>query len=382
MDSADTTPVAKRPRLSGPDGFTKSKQRPKPALSNIPAPVFKSPFSAIQTPSKPASSGGKVSKGKERAPPAHEKPNSAPAPAHKRMSAPPRPLHDTPPPADAPANVASSSKAKPPSRSNPSNPFSHLAPTKSASTPARLFSDRAPASKPLSVLPQYVARAPVPPSTPPQRRAPPTFPAPPGTPSKPLKPISTTRVARATDLRSEGGGAEVLALHLQQQGAPRVSAGERAVAGGLDFTPQKPGHARAQRYLRGGLAERVHGVLGRAQMARTLWRKETAAAARAPAPDTVLCVGEAIHAPGADARAHTGLWLARCRGEDGQDVLVLLSSAPGGDGDARIATLESGRSIGVWRPFMNIDFTEELVPEGGREWPRQALLCTRFSVMK
>ena len=70
--------------------------------------------------------------------------------------------------------------------------------------------------------------------------------------TKPLKPISATRIALATDIRSEGGAAEVLGLFVQQHGTGYVSIDDRELARGLDFSPHKNVAAgrRKTKYLR------------------------------------------------------------------------------------------------------------------------------------
>ena len=69
-------------------------------------------------------------------------------------------------------------------------------------------------------------------------------------PPRPSKPVSRTRIALATDLWTEGGRADVLALTLEQNGVQYVTPMEKAVRRGLEVSPRKAGIGKEIRYAR------------------------------------------------------------------------------------------------------------------------------------
>ena len=68
---------------------------------------------------------------------------------------------------------------------------------------------------------------------------PPPIPGPSRRPASEMKTIFTTNVALATDIRTERGQAEVLALYLQQYGTGFVDPTERELQRGLETSPEK-----------------------------------------------------------------------------------------------------------------------------------------------
>ncbi|KAH9052033.1 hypothetical protein EDB83DRAFT_2395869 [Lactarius deliciosus] len=66
-------------------------------------------------------------------------------------------------------------------------------------------------------------------------------------PPRPSKPVSSTHIARATDVLTDNGRAELLGLTLVQDGATPM---ENAVRRGLEVTPRKAGAGKEIRYTR------------------------------------------------------------------------------------------------------------------------------------
>jgi len=62
--------------------------------------------------------------------------------------------------------------------------------------------------------------------------------------------MSRTRIALATNLWTEGGRADVLALTLEQNGVPYATPMEKAVRRGLEVSPRKAGIGKEIRYVR------------------------------------------------------------------------------------------------------------------------------------
>jgi len=89
------------------------------------------------------------------------------------------------------------------------------------------------------------------PSTPPRDLAAPDllkFRSPSHAPPRPSKPVSETFIARATDLWTQGGRADVLGLTLEQNGVQHATPFENAVRRGLEVSPRKVGVGKEIRY--------------------------------------------------------------------------------------------------------------------------------------
>lgn len=69
-------------------------------------------------------------------------------------------------------------------------------------------------------------------------------------PAKPMVSILKTSVARATDIHTEAGTAELLAIYLQTHGTGYVDPVEREMTRGLEQSPEKRSKARKPKYIR------------------------------------------------------------------------------------------------------------------------------------
>lgn len=67
---------------------------------------------------------------------------------------------------------------------------------------------------------------------------------------RPVKSITQTRIARATDIMTEQGTAEIMAIFLQQHGTGFVDPTEREMKRGLEQSPEKRNKKKQARYLR------------------------------------------------------------------------------------------------------------------------------------
>ncbi len=91
------------------------------------------------------------------------------------------------------------------------------------------------------------------PSTPPRSLTTPnltSFLSPSRVPPRPSKPVSSTHIARATDVLTDSGRAELLGLTLAQDGVQPATPMEKAVQRGLEVTPRKAGAGKEIRYTR------------------------------------------------------------------------------------------------------------------------------------
>lgn len=59
-----------------------------------------------------------------------------------------------------------------------------------------------------------------------------------------------TRIARATDIRTEQGTAEILAIFLRHHGTGYVDPVEREMTRGLEQSPEKRNKAKGHKFLR------------------------------------------------------------------------------------------------------------------------------------
>jgi len=176
--------------------------------------------------------------------------------------------------------------------------------------------------------------------------------------------VSETFIARATDLWTQGGRADVLGLTLVQNGVQHATPFEKAVRRGLEVSPRKVGIGKEIRYPRGGLVEQASQAIGKKATALSLWRKS------APSPESasmLVQIEEVLDStkPPAD-RGGRGmlLCLTRCRvqKEDGS-VLVLFSVPPHDAKDMRIGV---GVKVAIWEPL-------EMC---------RVYLCTRFVLLR
>ncbi|THH06204.1 hypothetical protein EW146_g9689 [Bondarzewia mesenterica] len=128
-----------------------------------------------------------------------------------------------------------------------------------------------------------------------------------------------------TDIRSEGGTAEVLGLFLQQHGTGYTSVGDRELSRGLELSPQKAGGsggAKGPRYLSGGLAERSSRTIHQYQMSSSLWYKETSRhgiSIRHSSPDLKMRIHRVLNIVCGAGRTKPN------RGQEGEKTLVLFA---------------------------------------------------------
>ncbi|KAH9057621.1 hypothetical protein EDB87DRAFT_1630436, partial [Lactarius vividus] len=186
-------------------------------------------------------------------------------------------------------------------------------------------------------------------------------------PLRPSKPVSSTHVARATDVLTNSGRAELLGLTLAQDGATPM---ENAVRRGLEVTPRKAGAGKEIRYTRGGLAERASQVIGRKTTSLSLWRKSTPSLESA---SMLVEIEQVLRSPKPPAQRGglqaTLICLARCRpsGEDDRSILVLLSVPPHDAKNVPIATIKGGSRVALWEPLQEVEMGSSVV-----------YLCSRF----
>jgi hypothetical protein len=127
--------------------------------------------------------------------------------------------------------------------------------TRILSPPLPPVSVLAPHAKSTRILNPPILFSPTPrPSTPPKTLVEPDlskFLSPSHGPSRPSKPVSSTRLARAGDLWTDGGRADLFGLTLEQHIVPFATPMDKAVRRGLEVSPRKAGGlGREIRYAR------------------------------------------------------------------------------------------------------------------------------------
>ncbi|KAK7449779.1 hypothetical protein VKT23_013255 [Stygiomarasmius scandens] len=131
---------------------------------------------------------------------------------------------------------------------------------------------------------------------------PPRLPPQPQSSSKPLKTIGTTRVARATDLLSESGAAELASIFIQHSELLATDPqNEPETQRGLNVSPQKGAGGKGPKFVRDGLAARASAVLSHANTSLTLWTKEYSVKSSYPKPDLRIRILKIIQAPHASS---------------------------------------------------------------------------------
>lgn len=204
-----------------------------------------------------------------------------------------------------------------------------------------------------------------------------------------MKPISSTLVARAIDLTTQHGNAELLSVFLQHHGVDHVSPTDRELHRGLLASPEKgkgrPGNTKSGlkfiRYLlfflyrvrlrptvlcRGGLAERADHLLSRTHTALSLWRREMETEGGdlprtrpkfKSAPDLRLSIIRIIH--------HTSSRQPRSGGP-GQGIVIAICRLihPGFKPDEIMSVLlnlsspapaKEGSELYLWRPWYEVE---------------------------
>lgn len=249
-----------------------------------------------------------------------------------------------------------------------------------------------------------------PPPPPPPRKRPPLPDA-----SK-LKTISTTRLALATDPRTESGTSEILALQLGQTLSSYAPPVQRELNRGLGQSPEKASKAKAAKYLRyvrratsletgilmvfrGGLAERAQRLFAQQNTRLTLWYKDMELQMQRPeahtpvAPDLCLRVFEVAHVTSIASLQRSQniprLSIVKCAkivgGRTTGDLTVLLDFGVPGSASAKAHTLDEvkeGKDLQIWAPWNSSDSgAEELRRFGALPRDDTTLFCPRFRIV-
>ncbi|KAK2462477.1 hypothetical protein APHAL10511_005447 [Amanita phalloides] len=112
-----------------------------------------------------------------------------------------------------------------------------------------------------------------------------------------LQTISTTSIARVTDIGTDSGNAELASILLYDQ-HPEIVDGEGGEARrGLNFSPRKKRYGNSDpQFVRGGLASRASQLLTRTHTSLALWQKEAERHAL-PNPDLRMTIVNIEHMP-------------------------------------------------------------------------------------
>ncbi|PCH43037.1 hypothetical protein WOLCODRAFT_153089 [Wolfiporia cocos MD-104 SS10] len=371
-DSTSRQRPAKRPRIAPPVGFAKSSNPVK-----ITAPKFVSAFDDHRKSVwSPRGSTKPLSKSIQIAPSALPSSTqskvlgeSAPAPLTNR------PLRPLKPPSlvllpDLKYDRQASGSNKSSSKTSLLQPVALSGSNK---------------DKPREALKGITARLVRPPSPPASKVplksavAPPSYSSIPGSsrvPAHKLKSIFETNVARATDINSEHGAAELLGLYLQQHGHGHVDPLEREIQRGLGQSPEKKAKTtKNERYFRGGFAEQAKIRFSQGQTALALWQASLElemrpASGRRPPSDMRLRVSTVLYTSShADCQrpAHAPCLalvrgLAKTKGGGGEAMVTALLNF---DGTVRpgvrfndLTEVQAERDICLFRPWVEIDVAQ------------------------
>ncbi|TFK69804.1 hypothetical protein BDN72DRAFT_839963 [Pluteus cervinus] len=270
-------------------------------------------------------------------------------------------------------------------------------------------------SKPLKVLkppslPQRTPRRPTPKFRLP---SPPPLPAP-STPTKSFRTISSTTFARATDLSSDGGAAEIASIFLRDQ-IPSLEFStptRRHKIRGLEMSPEKDKKAKSGKFIRGGLAARANDMLTRTRNSLNLWQTETEhllAGSRRPPPDIRLRILRVIHVPtplpnhvlqSSPSSNATSAGIALCkiisthslpglrasRLEVHRTVFSFLASTTPNTLVRNPKDFLEGLEVHVWAPYHQIESpsqdTNEVEMEGDKVVSNFVMMCSRFYILR
>ncbi|KAJ8082834.1 hypothetical protein PM082_008691 [Marasmius tenuissimus] len=253
--------------------------------------------------------------------------------------------------------------------------------------PAKPLKALAPPSFPISDPPPLAEHKPIPQLLPLHQAT---------APAKPFKTIGSTRVARATDISTDGA-AELASILLQQHHVEEESDGHQEPESrrGLEVSPQKGRSYGATKFIRGGLAAQASSILSHLNTSLALWTKEISlhsaslgstsasgsnpASSRLPKPDMRLQIVKVLHVPPpANSFSIASIpGIALCRTEiaskitpfpletpsqhadhvEFRYILTLLSFAARPSPGTAIrnpAHFHENREIWVWKPWRNV----------------------------
>ncbi|TFK37650.1 hypothetical protein BDQ12DRAFT_151209 [Crucibulum laeve] len=314
MSSSIRPPPAKRQKLdlmAAAEGFVKSSAKPKPIQSNVPSftsafddqqrSAIESTFAKFRTPvvSAKVSKALKSSTAKPRSSfrplttptvPLEEHKDDDDTPSYNiKRSKPTAPINDfrpTPP-------VHSGEKLSgrrlqtilPPPPPPRTSPITNLIPLDTPYPIHQSLSISKPASKALQAVPPPAFALSVP-----IRK------------DKEMRTISTTHIAKATDLSTERGVAELVSIFLNDgqfdRGLLSGSNSNQSKNGdsGLGLSPGKTD--KGSKFLRNGLAARASSLFDRSHTSLLLWQKETERNKKARStPSMHLAIIKVLHLP-------------------------------------------------------------------------------------
>ncbi|CCM02114.1 uncharacterized protein FIBRA_04191 [Fibroporia radiculosa] len=231
-------------------------------------------------------------------------------------------------------------------------------------------------------------------------KPPPSVPGPSRESGPPMKSIFATAVALATDVHTEQGAAEVLAIRLQQHGHGYVDPTEREIRRGVGYSPEKLSKRNKDpKIRRGGLADCARIRCKQRQTDLSLWQEGLRLDLRnkrSLAPDMRLHIVSVIHAA---SEAHHQrpthapcVGFIRCREVLGLSEIerTILLNFDGAGTPSRFnspADLQDGREVYVWQPWHTtqlsavhlslapgMDLTDPSTSSGNVS----VLFCTRF----
>ncbi|KAJ4493924.1 hypothetical protein C8J55DRAFT_555317 [Lentinula edodes] len=235
---------------------------------------------------------------------------------------------------------------------------------------------------------------------------PPPPPIPVSTLSKPLRTIATTRMARAIDLSTENGAAELASIVLQTS-SDSETVDTTDFKSGLELSPQKSNSfGRSPKFDRNGLAAHAASLLSHANTSLVLWEKECSTLSTFPKADLRIRVVRVIHPPVHKTNAPSKIGLALCRlhdkrvlidaklgattefpvpnmdGDDAQTstalVLFSFASQPSSSSPIRnAADLKENVEFWVWKPWRTLLLSPSQISASGAV-ENTALFCDRF----
>ncbi|KAH9948469.1 hypothetical protein B0H21DRAFT_235068 [Amylocystis lapponica] len=335
-----------RPQLVSAFGGSPSASRAKPtSVGKVAIPHFELAFDdAASSLPKPPSKVSVRSTDIQRLHGAHQSKKSDYAPAQK-----PRSLRVQKPPVIAP------SPPDAPREQSPTKKLTEL-------------------SLPRLVLPSHTRDTIEPPSTPPPGRRSVALPHAIADASRAvsanMKTIFTTEFARATDINSEHGPAQLLSIFLQQNQPDFIDPIDRELQRGLGQSPEKAGKPKEAKY-RGRWAGFANGLFRRNDRLLTLWRMDIGAQLQQQAlhvPPALRLRILSVVQPTAFASHHRSpvvstTALLHCHVDskpDEEDVAVLLhfDSTPNPSSILNKAEdLKDGGEIHVWNPWRTLQLS-------------------------
>lgn len=210
--------------------------------------------------------------------------------------------------------------------------------------------------------------------------------------NKEMRTISTTHIARATDISTDSGVSELASIFLHDQHPDILLLNEPGASvhhmRGLDLSPEKKGKGRAK-FIRNGLAARASNLFDRSHTSLILWQKELEKhPSTMSSPDLRMRIVKILHKPlpprGKSTTSSPGIALCQLLSSatktpklDELQRVLFSFSATSTHGSVRDPDqFVEGRVVHIWAPWHEITAPQPDILPASLPLPSSDPFCT------